>query len=55
MFRRVNTIHSDEDAGKLLGTFGRGEVGVVINDGGSVLGIVTKMDLVDALTSSAGS
>ena len=55
MFRRVNTIHHDEDAGKLLGTFGRGEVGVVIDDGGSVLGIVTKMDLVDTLTSSAGA
>lgn len=55
MFRRVHTIHRDEDAGKLLGTFGRGEVGVVIDDGGSVLGIVTKMDLVDTLTSSAGA
>jgi cystathionine beta-synthase len=55
MFRRVDTIHCDEDAGKLLGTFGKGEVGVVIDDSGCVLGIVTKMDLVDSLTTSAGA
>ncbi len=55
MFRRVDTVHKDADAGSLLEIFGRGEVGVVVDDGGAVQGIVTKMDLVDSLTTSAGA
>lgn len=55
MFRRVDTVHKDADAGSLLEIFGRGEVGVVVDDGGAIQGIVTKMDLVDSLTTSAGA
>jgi cystathionine beta-synthase len=51
MFRSVHTINNDDDAGKLLELFSRGEVGVVV-DGDQVLGIITKMDLVDRLTST---
>ena len=55
MFRRVDTIHVDADAGGLLETFGQGLIGVVVGDGETVVGILTKMDLVESLTTSAGA
>jgi cystathionine beta-synthase len=51
MFRNVKTVHSGNDASKLLEIFGEGLVGVVVDDSGALLGIVGKMDLVDVLTS----
>jgi cystathionine beta-synthase len=51
MFRSVNTVSTGDDARVLLEVFGRGEVGLVL-DGGALLGILTKMDLVDRLTGS---
>jgi len=51
MFRNVTTVNSHDDASKLLEIFGDGLVGLVVDDGGSLLGIVSKMDLVDVLTS----
>ena len=53
MFRKVHTIHQDEDAGKLLETFSRGEVGIAVDDNGDVKGILTKMDLFDHLTAAS--
>jgi cystathionine beta-synthase len=50
MFRRVTTVNEREDAGKLLDLFTHGLVGLVVDDGGALLGVVTKMDLVDLLT-----
>jgi len=50
MFRKVHTIHENDDAGELLSFFSRGEVGIVVDDDKHVLGIITKMDLVDNLT-----
>ncbi len=50
MFRRVTTVREGEDAGKLLDIFTKGMVGLVVNDAGDLLGVVTKMDLVDLLT-----
>ena len=50
MFRSVHTVHADEDAGTLLEVFGRGDVGVVVDDSSAVRGIITKMDLVDSLS-----
>ncbi len=50
MFRRVTTVNEREDAGKLLDLFTHGLVGLVIDDAGALLGVVTKMDLVDLLT-----
>jgi cystathionine beta-synthase len=52
MFRRVETIHENEDAGKLTALFGQGLVAVVVDDAGDVRGLLTKMDLVDFLTRS---
>jgi predicted transcriptional regulator len=52
MFRKVNTIHQDEDAGKLMDIFSRGEVGIAVDDNGDVKGILTKMDLFDHLTAA---
>ncbi len=51
MFRSVNTVAMDDDASALLDVFGRGEVGLVL-DGDALVGILTKMDLVDRLTGS---
>jgi len=51
MFRNVKTIHSREDASRLLEIFGEGLVGLVVDDADKLLGIITKMDLVDVLTS----
>jgi cystathionine beta-synthase len=51
MFRNVKTIRSREDASRLLEVFGEGHVGLVVDDADRLLGIITKMDLVDLLTS----
>jgi cystathionine beta-synthase len=51
MFRNVRTIRVREDASKLLEIFGEGLVGLVVDDTDRLLGIITKMDLVDLLTS----
>ncbi len=53
MFRSTHTLNMDEDAGKLLGCFSNGEVGIVVDDSNCVQGIITKMDLVDSLTHAA--
>ncbi len=52
MFRRVNTLHVDDDAGQLLKSFGNGEVGIIIDDDHAVKGVLTKMDLVDSLVNA---
>jgi cystathionine beta-synthase len=54
MFRNVKTLTAGEDAGKLLEVFGAGMVGIVVDDSERLLGIVTKMDLVDVLTARTG-
>jgi cystathionine beta-synthase len=51
MFRNVKTIRTREDASRLLEIFGEGLVGLVVDDADKLLGIITKMDLVDVLTS----
>ncbi len=50
MFRRCDTVRVDEDAAKLLELFAKDEVGVVLDETERVVGILTKMDLVDHLT-----
>lgn len=50
MFRRVTTVRTSDDAGSLLELFAKGMVGLVLDDGGALVGVVTKMDLVDVLT-----
>ena len=49
MFRSVNTVHRDQDAGCLLAIFARNEIGLVVDDSGTLIGLITKMDLVDTL------
>jgi cystathionine beta-synthase len=51
MFRNVRTIRAREDASRLLEIFSEGLVGLVVDDHEKLVGIVTKMDLVDVLTS----
>jgi cystathionine beta-synthase len=51
MFRNVRTIRAREDASRLLDVFSEGLVGLVVDDHEKLVGIVTKMDLVDVLTS----
>ena len=53
MFRKVHTVHENQDAGEMLAIFGRGEVGIVVGDDKRVLGVLTKMDLFDNLTQSS--
>jgi cystathionine beta-synthase len=54
MFRNVKTLVATEDAGKLLEVFAVGMVGIVVDESERLLGIVTKMDLVDLLTARKG-
>ena len=54
MFRNVVTVHESEDAGVLTDLFARGLVALVVDDQHRLRGILTKMDLVDHLTSTPG-
>ena len=47
MVRRVATVDLNAPAGALLDIFERGEVALVIDDQRRLLGLVTKMDLID--------
>ena len=51
MFRKVHTVHQNDSAKVLLDLFTEG-VGVVVDDADGLVGILTKMDLVDHLTSA---
>ena len=55
MVRRVDTVRIDDEARVLLDIFARGEVGLVLDADGHLQGIITKMDLVDTLTSGPGT
>jgi len=50
MFRRPDTVSIHQPASRLLELFSNDEVGVVLDDEGRLAGIVTKMDLVDHIT-----
>jgi cystathionine beta-synthase len=50
MFRNVVTVKASEDAGHLLEIFAKGLVALVLDDEEKLLGVITKMDLVDVLT-----
>jgi cystathionine beta-synthase len=50
MFRNVVTVRTSEDASKLLDLFSKGLAGLVVDDASKLLGVITKMDLVDVLT-----
>ncbi|MDJ0521693.1 MAG: cystathionine beta-synthase [Planctomycetota bacterium] len=50
MFRNVQTVHVDEDAGVLTKLFAKDFVAIVVDDAGAVLGLLSPMDLVDHLT-----
>lgn len=52
MFRKVHTVHQNDSAKVLLDLFTEGSVGVVVDDSDGLVGILTKMDLVDHLTSA---
>ncbi len=54
MFRKVVTVHVNDDASVLTKLFATGNVGLVVDDRKHLLGILTKMDLVERLTGSAG-
>jgi cystathionine beta-synthase len=53
MFRRVETVHESEDAGRLPTLFADGLVAMVVDDAGTLKGLLTKLDLVDFLTHRA--
>ncbi len=50
MVRKVSTVSPDADAGMLPRIFERGEVALVVGPERNVLGILTKLDLIDYLT-----
>jgi cystathionine beta-synthase len=50
MFRKVRTINERDDARGLTQMFAEGLAGLVVDDSQRLVGIVTKMDLVDYLT-----
>jgi len=50
MFRKVSTVKASDDAGRLVECFAKGFAGLVVDDAGALIGIITKMDLVDLLT-----
>jgi cystathionine beta-synthase len=53
MFRKVTTVRASDEASKLVGVFAAGMAGLVVDDAGKLTGLITKMDLVDRLTSKA--
>ncbi len=55
MFRNVRTVHVNDDARVLTELFVKDLVALVVDDAKRLLGILTKMDLVDHLTGSVGS
>ena len=55
MFRNVDTVHAAADASELLELFAKDEVGLVVDDGEHLVGILTKMDLVDHLTAAVSA
>lgn len=50
MFRKVTTVKQSDDAGALLELFAKGMVGLVVDERDALLGVISKMDLVDVLT-----
>jgi cystathionine beta-synthase len=50
MFRNVQTVNVNDDARVLTALFAKDLVALVVDDEKHLLGILTKMDLVDALT-----
>ena len=50
MERKVSTVSPHAEADQLPHIFERGEVALVVDDDRSVLGIITKLDLIDHLT-----
>jgi cystathionine beta-synthase len=55
MFRNVRTVHERDDARVLTELFAKDLVALVVDDEKRLLGILTKMDLVDHLTGTPGS
>ncbi|MET0341777.1 MAG: cystathionine beta-synthase [Polyangiales bacterium] len=55
MVRRVATVEINAPAGELLTIFERGEVALVIDDEKHLLGLVTKMDLIDIVAGRRGT
>ena len=47
MVRKVSTVPLNESAGELLSIFEQGEVALVVDHERRLIGIVTKMDLID--------
>jgi len=54
MVRRVSTVDINAPAGELLAIFERGEVALVIDAERHLLGLVTKMDLIDIVAGRRG-
>jgi len=52
MVRNVETVEIHDDASALLEIFARGSAGIVLDGDGNLKGVLTKMDLVDTLTSA---
>lgn len=54
MFRNVETVQVNDDARRLTELFTKHMVAIVVDDGNEVMGVLTKMDLVDHLTAAPG-
>ena len=55
MERKVATVAANADASELPRIFERGEVAIVIGEGGKLSRIITKLDLIDYLASRSSS
>ncbi len=52
MFRKVDTVHVNQEAPAFLHLFAKDEVGLIIDDAHRLVGFRTKVDLLDHLTST---
>ena len=50
MVRKVSTVSPHAEASQLPQIFERGEVALVVDDDRNVLGLITKLDLIEHLT-----
>jgi cystathionine beta-synthase len=55
MMRNPRTVNVGDDAGVLTDLFATGHVALVTDDAGALVGLISKMDLVDHLTRAPGS
>jgi CBS-domain-containing membrane protein len=54
MCRRVSTVRLHDEAGKLADVFLRGETAIILDDNDKLIGLLSKLDLIEHLAGHGG-